>query len=315
MPKGKLLVTGAAGFIGMDLCVAAAESGYEVVGIDAFRGGLYSEEVKLERAKRLFSRYQIRVENVDLSESQLTIDGDITHIIHAAAMPGLSYSFTNPAQYVRDNELGTLNLLRHLGEDWQGRFVHVSTSSVYGEFAEKDEYAPTNPISPYGLTKLASERYVELLSPARMSHSIVRLYSVYGPGQRPDMGYFRFIQSAIANDQIVIFGDGSQSRSNTYITDAVAGILGVLERGRHGETYNIGGGEEVPLLDAINLIYALAKTKPNIVFRDPRIGDQQRTHAVINKAKNELGYLPKTTFDEGIRAQFDWQKSSSLITG
>ena len=313
MNKGKILITGAAGFIGMDLCSNAVRAGYEVQAIDAFRDGLYSSQVKKTRAKRLHELFGIEVGRVDLSQDSFEVQNDLTHVIHAAAMPGLSYSFYDPNQYISDNEVATLNLVRSFENTTLEKFVLISTSSVYGKYADGDEGTEPKPISPYGLTKLAAEKIAELYLSEITNYSIARLFSVYGPGQRPDMGFFNFIDSVLNDRQITIFGDGSQSRSNTFISDAVEGIFGVLEEGKDGEKYNIGGGEEVPLLEAIDTIYGIAGKKPNLVFGDPRPGDQQRTRADTTKAKRDFDYSPSTSFKDGIRAQFEWQKSSNLI--
>ena len=313
MTKGKILITGAAGFIGMDLCSNAARAGYEVHAIDAFRDGLYSSQVKKIRAKRLNELFGIEVERVDLSIGNFEVQNDLTHVIHAAAMPGLSYSFSDPNQYISDNEVATLNLVRSLENTNLEKFVFISTSSVYGKYADGNEETEPQPISPYGLTKLAAEKIAELYLSGITNYSIARLFSVYGPGQRPDMGYFNFIDSVMNDRQITIFGDGSQSRSNTFIYDAVDGIFGALEEGKDGEKYNIGGGEDVPLLEAIDTIYEIAGKKPNLVFGDPRPGDQQRTSADVTKAKRDFDYHPSTSFKDGIRAQFEWQKSTNLI--
>ena len=314
MKKRKMLISGAAGFIGMELCSRAFERDYEVVAVDAFRGGLYSREIKSLRAKRIKELFGITVEERDLSLDGWKIPGDVTHVIHAAAMPGLSYSFSHPHQYIADNEVATLNLIRALANTDLEKFVFISTSSVYGKYADGKEESELQPISPYGLTKLAAEKIVDLYLPEMANYSIARLFSVYGPGQRPDMGYFRFINSVLNDKPITIFGDGSQSRSNTFISDAVDGIFGVLEKGKDGQKYNIGGGEEVPLLEAIDTIYEIAGQKPNLIFGDPRPGDQQRTSADTTKAKRDFGYNPLTAFRDGIRAQFEWQKSPNLIS-
>jgi nucleoside-diphosphate-sugar epimerase len=139
MSMGKLLVTGAAGFIGMDLCSKAHKAGYEVQAIDAFRGGLYSSKVKQSRAKRLGELFGIKVEEADLSTGVFELKNDLTHVIHAAAMPGLSYSFSDPNQYISDNEVATLNLVRALENTDLQKFVFISTSSVYGKYADGDE--------------------------------------------------------------------------------------------------------------------------------------------------------------------------------
>lgn len=313
MKSGKLLVTGAAGFIGMDLCSYGLKQGFDVIAVDAFRGGLYSKEVKLSRSRRLRELCGIDVLNLDLASEIMKLPKGITHVIHAAAMPGLSYSFANPNLYVLDNEIATLSLIRSLENADIEKFVFISTSSVYGKYAEGDEESEPKPISPYGLTKLAAEKIVDLYLPEMANYSIARLFSVYGPGQRPDMGYFHFIDSVMNDKPITIFGDGSQSRSNTFISDAVDGIFGVLDKGQDGHKYNIGGGEEVKLLEAIDCIYEIAGKKPNLVFGESRPGDQQRTSADTTKAKRDFDYNPSTSFKDGIRAQFEWQKSPNLI--
>ena len=304
---GKVLITGAAGFIGMDLCAKALDEGFLVQAVDAFRGGLYSKEVKRKRAERLRELFGLVVEEKDLTSDYLSFDSDITHVIHSAAMPGLSYSFAEPGRYIMDNEVATINLIRALEQAELQKFVFLSTSSVYGRFAEGNEETPPNPISPYGLSKLAAERIVDFYLPNFAHHSTVRLFSVYGPGQRPDMGYFQFIQSIIEERPITVFGDGSQSRSNTFIQDAVDGIFQALEYGEAGEKYNIGGGEEINLLEAINRIYELSGKRPQILFGPKRAGDQQRTLANVEKAKRRLHFKPATRFSQGIKAQWDWQ--------
>ena len=313
MTDKKILITGAAGFVGMELCIQAKGRGYGVYGLDAFRGGLYSREIKEKRAEILLSHWDVRVHEVDLLSSELQIPDDISAVVHAAAMPGLDYSWRNPSRYIQDNEIATLNLIKALTHKHIEKFVLISTSSVYGKHADGSEDSTLQPISPYGLTKLAAERLVNLFMPSISSFSIARLFSVYGPGQRPDMGYFKFINAALNDSPITIFGDGTHSRSNTYIDDAVDGILGVLERGKNAEAYNIGGGEEVQLLDAINTIYALAEKTPNLIFGDSRPGDQLRTSADIRKANSDFGYQPKTNFVEGITNQFNWQRKPGII--
>lgn len=313
MSKGKILITGAAGFIGMDLCARAISEGYEVQALDAFRGGLYSEVIKWKRSERLRELFGINVQESDLSSAIPKLDSDITHVIHSAAMPGLTFSFAEPHRYIIDNEIATLNLVRGLETVELKKFVFISTSSVYGKFAEGDENSATEPISPYGLSKLAAEKIVDFYLPKIANFSTARLFSVYGPGQRPDMGYFQFIQAAMNEKPITVFGNGSQSRSNTFVQDAVDGIFGALDYGASGEKYNIGGGEQINLLSAIHTIYDMVKKPPKIIFAPQRSGDQQTTFANITKAKKDLKYNPKTLFAQGIRAQLDWQLRTDLF--
>lgn len=306
--KRTILITGAAGFIGMELCLHALKSGFEVIALDAFRGGLYSSEVKRLRADKLKHFPGIEFYDIDLTSDTLQLPGEFSFVIHSAGMPGLTYSFANPVRYIADNEVATLNLVKAIEGVGVQKFVFVSTSSVYGRRAVGNEDSELQPISPYGLTKLAAERIVDFYLPQKTDYSIARLFSVYGPGQRPDMGFYKFIDSVMNDKPIKIFGDGTQSRSNTYITDAVEGIFGVLMNGKDGQKYNIGGIEEIRLLEAIETIYEIAQKKPNLDFDKPRPGDQKETRAVIARAEAHFGYNPSTPFREGIRAQYNWQK-------
>ena len=302
----KLLVTGGAGFVGSWLVREAIGRGYEVEALDAFRGGLYPESEKDRRANTLRSELGLEIRRVDLLDpDKLDVQADF--VVHAAAMPGLDYSWREPSQYIADNEIATLNLIQAMLCSRPERFIHISTSSVYGITATGSEESETNPISPYGYTKLAAEKLVKLYLEDKISYSITRLFSVYGPEQRPDMGYHKFINAINRGEPINIFGDGSQSRTNTYVHDAVLGILDAIEGGKPGGIYNIGGGEELTVIDAISQISAYLDKQPILNFVGERRGDQRRTFADVSRAQSDFGYSPKTSFTEGIQSQIDWQ--------
>ena len=307
----KVLVTGAAGFIGSAITAELVHRGYQVEAVDGFLDGLYPRSEKLRRAENLYKNFGISVSDQDLNDN-FQLNSGIDAIVHAAAMPGLSFSWSNPESYVICNELATLNLLSEINRVKTPRLVFVSTSSVYGKMATGAEESPTLPVSPYGSTKLAAEKLISLLISPTTSYSIARLFSVYGPGQRSDMAYNKFISAALGGDEIMLFGDGNQSRSNTFIDDAVDGLIRTLEQGANAETYNIGGGEEVRLKDSISQIFALAGKSPKIVQKERVMGDQERTKANFQKAKKELGFSPQTSFIDGIEQQFEWQRSISL---
>lgn len=304
----KYLVTGAAGFVGSAITSELISKGEDVVAIDAFLGGLYPIEEKLIRAQKLSSDLGVEVIGQNLNDG-LVIDKDVDVVIHSAAMPGLAYSWENPDDYIWNNELATLNLVKSINQAKTPRFVFISTSSVYGKVAVGDERSVPQPVSPYGATKLAAEKMIGLVLSSETSFSIARLYSVYGPGQRSDMAYNRFIYSALRDEEITIFGDGSQSRSNTFIDDAVDGVLLTVEKGADRDIYNIGGGETVQLNSAVETIFDLANKEPKISYEQRISGDQDITKANFSKATEFLGFEPKTSFANGIRKQFEWQIS------
>jgi nucleoside-diphosphate-sugar epimerase len=191
-------------------------------------------------------------------------------------------------------------------------FLHISTSSVYGQFATGDENSPLAPVSPYGITKLAAEHLVQAYSANfGLPTTILRLFSVYGPGQRPDMGYHIFIDRILKGETITIDGDGTDSRSNTYVLDVVQGLVRAFEQPEQsaGETFNIGGGEEVTVLQVLEMLQELSGMEARTTHGPRRPGDQRRTAADITKARERLDYAPQTTLIEGLHAQLEWQKS------
>jgi len=191
-------------------------------------------------------------------------------------------------------------------------FINISTSSVYGRFATGNEESPLAPVSPYGITKLAAEQLCRAYAANyNLPVTVLRLYSVYGPGQRPDMGYNIFIRSILNEELITIDGDGNDSRSNTYIKDCVQGIMRAFSYPEKsvGQTFNIGGGQEVTVNEVLGMLEELSGKKARITHGPPRAGDQKRTVADISKAQQLLGYVPATAVVDGLRAQLEWQRS------
>jgi nucleoside-diphosphate-sugar epimerase len=224
-------------------------------------------------------------------------------------MAGLQRSWTEFEEYLTCNVLATQRLVEAAHQAGVDRFVHASTSSIYGRNALGDEDSPPRPISPYGATKLCAER---LALAYQESYGLpvvaLRYFSVYGPRQRPDMAYNIFIRKILKAEPITIFGDGSQSRSNTYIADAVQGTMLALERGETGGVYNIGGGEVRDLNSVITTIERLTGKLAEIERQPDRPGDQLHTRADIHRAAETLGYQPQTPLDEGLRLQVEWQR-------
>ena len=307
----KVLVTGAAGFIGSAVTRTLAGAGHEVVGVDALLGGLYPPAEKKSRFDNLSTTPNIEMHKLDLRTGDLSsLPDDITHVIHEAAMPGLGLSWNDFGLYASCNLDATARLIER-AHSWSiERFVQISTSSVYGKNAAGDESLPLAPASPYGVTKLAAENLA--LAHWRDSGfpaTVLRYFSVYGPGQRPDMAYRKFIAKALAGETISLFGTGEQTRSNTFIDDCVTGTVNALTRGESGEVYNISGGQERSINEALDIIGALVKRPLDIDRLPTARGDQERTMGNTEKAQRVLGFSHTVGLEEGLARQVEWQRS------
>lgn len=303
----RIVVTGAAGFIGSTLAEALVAAGHEVVGLDAFID-YYPRPMKEANLTGLADATTFRFGEIDLRTDDLDpwLDG-ADAIVHEAAMAGLMRSWTDLELYTSCNILATNRLIEAAGRAGIKRFVLASTSSVYGTEAVGDEDRPLQPSSPYGITKLAAEKLVLAhVALHGFPATIIRYFSIYGPRQRPDMAYHRFIEAMLDGRSITVFGDGEQTRSNTFIDDAVTGTILALERGAVGGVYNIGGGRTISLNDAIGLIARHLGVEPNIGWEPTRPGDQRHTSADVSRARAELGYAPTVEPDEGLGRQVAW---------
>jgi len=311
MPN-KVLVTGAAGFIGSSVVRSLSSLGVDTVAIDGLLGGLYPAEEKKQRFAEIAELPGVTVHQLDIRRDDFSdIGGGVTHIINEAAMPGLGLSWSDFELYATCN-LSAVARLIDMAKNWPiQRFIQISTSSVYGKLAVGDESLPTLPVSPYGATKLAAEHLA--LAHWRDSSfpvSVLRYFSVYGPGQRPDMAYRKFIARALAGETIDVYGDGSQSRSNTYIDDCVAATVSALEKAEPGEIYNISGGTERSLLDALRIIEEQAGQGLNLNFLPRARGDQDRTMGDSQKAVQTLGLTNTISLEEGLARQVKWQRDA-----
>jgi nucleoside-diphosphate-sugar epimerase len=312
----KCLVTGAAGFIGSHLCEKLLECGHEVVGVDAFIP-YYPRAAKERNLGQPLTHPRFSFHSLDLRHEPadpLVADAEV--IFHLAAMPGLVRSWADFNGYWTCNVLATQQLLEAVRRSAGRlrRFVAASTSSVYGRFGSGDETLPTRPVSPYGVTKLAGESLCRAYGDAfGLPVVALRYFSVYGPRQRPDMGYYRFIQAALHDEPVTVFGDGQQVRGNTYVDDCVAATLAAVEA-PPGEVYNVGGGEAASVWDILDRVARLAG-KPFRVRREPpRPGDQRYTLADTTKLRCHLGWEPRIALDEGLRRQWEWQRGEPAET-
>ncbi len=303
----RIVVTGAAGFIGSSLAEALIAAGHEVVGLDAFIP-YYPRPMKEANLTALAGAGGFRFGEVDLRTDDLDpwLDG-ADAVIHEAAMAGLMRSWTDLELYTSCNILATNRLIEAAGRAGIKRFVVASTSSVYGTEAVGDEDRALEPSSPYGITKLAAEKLVLAhVALHGFPATIIRYFSIYGPRQRPDMAYHRFIEAMLDRQPITVYGDGEQTRSNTYIDDAVNGTMLALQRGATGGIYNIGGGRTISLNEAIALIAGHVGVEPIIEWEPARPGDQRHTSADVGRARAVLGYEPQVEPSDGLARQVAW---------
>lgn len=305
----KILVTGAAGFIGSHLAQRLHQNGHSVTGVDNFTD-YYDTDLKEMNAADL-DRDGILLLRLDLvSDALHDVLRDVEIIYHAAAQPGNSPQVLFES-YVRNNLLATEHLLRSArAVNSLKCFVYVSTSSVYGKNAMDSEDVAPKPISPYGVTKLASEQLV--LAHGRdkgLPSCSLRLFSVYGPRERPDKLYPRLIKSIAEETEFPLFeGSLNHTRSFTFIDDAIEGFVRVLDCPDkvQGEIFNIGSDIEISTEKGIDIVEEIMGKKVKIKHLPKRAGDQLHTSANIEKARNVLGYEPRTSLESGLLKQIKW---------
>lgn len=307
----RVVVTGAAGFVGSHLVEALAGRGDDVVAVDCLLPDSYSASIKAENLKALARLPGVECRTVDLRTDDLaSVVAGADAVVNEAAMPGLMKSWTDFDVYVGCNLLAVERLLAAIEREAVGRFVQISTSSVYGRFAIGDESLPTEPFSPYGVSKLAAEKLVLAhVANFGLDATILRYFSLYGPRQRPDMGYHLFCEAMLDGRPITVFGDGRQRRSNTYVSDAVSATVAALDRGSAGDVANVCGDETIELLDVIGVLADELGVEPILEFAPPRPGDQRDTSGDATRARRILGWAPNVPLEVGLRRQAAWHAS------
>ncbi len=308
----RCLVTGAAGFIGSHVCDRLLENGHAVVGVDCFVP-YYARAIKEANlaAARTHPAFTFHTLDLRVSDLKPLVDG-IEGLWHLAAMPGLPRSWTDFDLYLSCNVTATRRLLEAVrGMRELQRFIYASTSSVYGRFSAGDETLPLRPISPYGVTKLAAENlcraYAEEFD---LPLVVLRYFSVYGPRQRPDMGYHRFIEALLAGEAVTVYGDGQQVRGNTFVSDCVDATVAALEA-LPGEIYNVGGGEAVSVWEVLAELETIIGCQAATIRAPVRPGDQRSTFADTTKLERHVGWRPKVRLAEGLAEQVAWQKQET----
>ncbi len=313
----KALVTGAAGFIGSHLAAALLERGAEVTGLDCFTDH-YARAIKernldVNRAHPRFRFVEARLQDANLSG---VLDG-VTHVFHLAAQAGVRRSWGRDFRTYTDNNIdASQRLLEACVGRPLHRFVYASSSSVYGDSAPipMREDALPQPVSPYGVTKLAAEQLCYLYS---VNHGVpatsIRYFTVYGPRQRPDMGFHRFMTAVIRDQPITLYGDGEQTRDFTFVTDAVAATMAAGERGKPGRAYNIGGGSRVSINHVFDIIGRVAGKAVRIQREPAQKGDMRDTYADTSLARADLGFAPRVSLEEGIEAEYQWLSTTPAL--
>jgi UDP-glucuronate 4-epimerase len=318
--NNRILVTGAAGFIGSHLCERLLASGQEVAGVDNF-DPFYARAVKEANLAGLRGRQGFTFVEADVVGDPMPLDG-VTAIVHLAARPGVQPSLTNPTGYMESNVTATTRLLDQARREGVTRIVFGSSSSVYGEstpapFAE-DAVADAQ-ISPYAASKRAGELVCRVFAHLYGTRiACLRFFTVYGPRQRPDLAIHRFTARIAAGQPIQMRGDGSSERDYTYVSDVVDGILAALDwtasAGRNGSepwrVFNLGGGGRVRLDHLIELIGTAVGRAPIIERGADQPGDVSLTAADLSRSARELGYRPKVGIEEGIQRFVAWYREA-----
>ena len=296
----RYVVTGAAGFIGSQLLRTLLARGHDATGWDAFTD-YYDPALKEENARGM------PVERVDIGEDRLDLDG-VDGVFHLAGQPGVkSFGSVFPV-YVRQNVLASQRLFESSAQA-RVRTVFASSSSIYGDAASYPTTEDTvpRPLSPYGITKLACEHLAQAYRQEfGLDIVTLRYFTIYGPRQRPDMAFAHMVAALAENRSFELFGDGTQSRSFTYVDDAVEATIGAMERGSSGSTFNVGGGSEVSMLQAIEALGSIAGRRLEIARSPRREGDATRTAADTSRIRDEIGWEARTSFEEGLAAQWRW---------
>lgn len=308
----KALVTGCAGFIGFTLCSKLLLDGNEVIGIDSM-DPYYSINIKENNVKLLLKHPRFRFADTDVSDNPEIPETDV--IFHLAGQPGVRASWGEMFErYIRNNILSTQVLLEN---SRCKRFIYASSSSVYGERKGRlSETAKVNPLSPYGVTKLAAENLcISYHKEFGVPVTALRFFSVYGPGQRPDMAFSKFCKSIIAGEPIKIFGAGDQIRDFTFVDDVVEFICKAAETNASiGEVINIGGGSPVSLNRSIDILERVSGCPIKRIYLNRESGDVSSTWADTKKMERILGAKEMIGIEEGLLREWDhFKRSTSLL--
>jgi UDP-glucuronate 4-epimerase len=310
----RVFLTGAAGFIGSRVALALLKRGDSVVGFDDFND-FYDPAIKRRNADDVAALGGSVIEG-DLRKKldvEKALGEGCDVVVHLAARAGVRPSLENPELYSDTNVKGTVHILEAMRARGLLKLVHASSSSVYGgqEKVPFHEDDPINrPWSPYAATKRANELFLNTYHHLYgiESHAL-RFFTVYGPGQRPDLAIMKFIQLIEAGEEIPFYGDGTTGRDYTYIDDIVQGVVASIDRVAGCEIINLGGDEPITLTQMVQTIEQATGKKAKLKHLPDQPGDVPRTMADITRARRMLGYEPKTAFAEGVAKQVEWWRT------
>ncbi len=307
----KFIVTGACGFIGSHLTDRLLAAGHEVVGIDGFVA-FYPREMKERNiaSAKTSPRFTLHETLIETAENLPSLLDGADAIYHLAAQAGVRASWGDDFRgYVDHNVLGTQKLLEAAVNARVPRLIYASSSSVYGDVNELPlrESMALSPVSPYGVTKLAAEHLVHLYGKSNdLSVSSLRFFTVYGPRQRPDMAFHRFLKAVRDSQPITLYGDGEQTRDFTFISDLVDVLQSSVVQGKPGRVYNVGGGQRISVLKVLEAIGEVTGREVRIDRQAGQKGDMRDTLADTALAVADLGFIPKTPLLAGLKAEWEW---------
>ena len=312
----KCLVTGAAGFIGSSLADLLLSQGHEVVGIDCF-ADYYPREIKESNLSNARSEARFSFVEDDLLTADLdALLAGVDWVFHQAAQAGVRASWGESFDvYVRNNISVTQRLLERARESRIEKLVYASSSSVYGDSPDLPlrESARPQPVSPYGVTKLAAEHLCYLY---HVNYGVptvsLRYFTVYGPRQRPDMAFNKFIRSALTGGEIIVHGDGEQTRDFTYISDICNANLLAAQSDAVGRVFNVGGGSRVTVNHVLDVLSGLAGERVRVRHIEDQKGDVRHTLSDAAPASEALGYRTSVSVEEGLAREFEWLKASII---
>lgn len=309
MAEPRALVTGAAGFIGSHLVERLLRDGVRVTGVDCFTD-YYDPALKRANIAASLRSSGFELLELDLGTADLKPLPEVDVVYHQAAQPGVRASWgAEFAIYTQQNVLATQRLLERYRGSKLERFVYASSSSVYGD-AERyptDEDLLPRPFSPYGVTKLAAEHLVLLYGRNfGLPVAALRYFTVYGPRQRPDMAFHKFCRAMLQGQPIPVYGDGKQSRDFTFIEDAIEANVRAWKKSGEQAVYNVGGGSQVDVLEAIAILEKALGVKADVRFEPRPPGDPMRTRADASRLKRDLGFVPSVPIQSGLEAEAAW---------
>lgn len=307
-PEKVCLVTGAAGFIGSHLVRRLLSEGHRVTGIDSFTD-YYDPKIKWHNIADLLQHPQFDLIEDDLIEALESLPQSVNWVFHQAAQAGVRASWGREFEiYTRQNILATQRLLEWAHSSKPERFIFASSSSVYGDVEKMpmQEEDPLRPLSPYGVSKLAAENLCTLYHKNFGLPTVsLRYFTVYGPGQRPDMAFHRFLKAIMAAEELTIYGSGEQTRDFTYISDIISANLAAASRPQAaGRIYNIGGGSRITVNGVLKLLAEITAKQVKVKHESVQAGDPPHTFADTDRAKAELGFRPQTGIEEGLKKMY-----------